>query len=128
MRYTILALTGIFLILAFACSTAKVRVMPGEDGTHRAVSKDIESDDAEEAAVEAANEYCEKQDKKAVFVKDSTKYKGDMDEGARKTVRKASKAAVMLGAIGSPVSAAGQAGHVMTGDRDYENEVLFKCK
>jgi len=124
------------LILA-ACSTASVRVMPGEDGTHRIISKDIEQEGAEEAAVKAANEFCEKRNQTAVFVNEKTQYKGDMDEQTRKNVRTASKVGVMLGGVGagtgnsgvgSVLGTAGTVGYASTNDRAYENEVLFKCK
>jgi hypothetical protein len=138
MLHRLSLLTGIagFLFLN-ACSTASVRVMPGEDGTNRIISKDIEQDGAEEAAVKAANEYCEKRGQVAVFVKEKTQYKGDMDEQTRKNVRRASQAGVLLGGVGvgtgrstvgSVLGTAGTIGYATTNDRAYENEVVFKCK
>ncbi|HUP57651.1 MAG TPA: hypothetical protein VM598_09385 [Bdellovibrionota bacterium] len=124
--------------LGAGCSTAKVRVMPGEDGNHRVVVRDIERDDSEEEAVDAAKEYCEDGGKKAVFVNTGSKYTGSMDEGTRNTVRKASKVAGTVGAItsvpgstrpyGGVLGMAGIVGTGMTNDRDYESEVFFKCK
>lgn len=131
-----LSILSAFVALA-ACSTASVRVMPGEDGTNRVVSKDIEQDGAEEAAVKAANEYCEKRGQSAVFVNDKTQYKGDMDEQTRKNVRKASQVGVLLGGagaatgnsgVGAVLGTAGTVGYGMTNDRAYQNEVVFKCK
>src|SRR5437868_9622431 len=61
------------LLILSACSTASVRVMPGEDGTNRVVSKDIEQEGAEEAAVKAANEFCEKRNQTAVLDRKSTR-------------------------------------------------------
>jgi hypothetical protein len=130
------------VMVGMGCSTAKVRVMPGEDGVNRVVSRDIGRDGAEEASVEAANEYCEKQKKTAVFMKgkDSTKYTGSMDENTRNTVRKASKAAMILGGAGgvlggggtqtagAVLGGAGTVGTVMTSDRDYQAELEFKCQ
>ncbi len=118
----------LMIIATTACSTAKVRVMPGEDGVHTSVAKDIEREGAEEASVKAANEYCKGKKQEAVFMKDESKYKGSMDEDTRKNVRNASNAAVMLGGIGSAVSSAGMVGHSMTNNRDYESVVKFKCK
>jgi hypothetical protein len=121
------------------CSTAKVRVMPGDGGVNSVVARDIEHDDAEEAAYKAAEGYCKDRSKHAVYVKtEPTKYTGSMDEGTRKTVRNASKAAMILSpvagvgaqnaGIGGAVGAAGVVGHSMTNDRDYTSELQFKCE
>lgn len=126
-------------ILIVACSTAKVRVLPGESGVNRVVSRDIEKDDAEEAAMDHAMDYCKDQGKALVVINEKkTAYEGTMDEEKRNTIRKASKAAVILGgaagtatqdpALGGVVSGAGMAGHVMTSDRDYKAEFTFRCK
>ena len=40
----------IFVLSLAACSTAQVRIMPGEGGMNRVVSTDYESDGAEKAA------------------------------------------------------------------------------
>lgn len=125
------------LLVLFGCSTASVRVMPGEDGTNRIISKDIEQEGAEEAAVKAAHEFCEKRGLSAVFVKENTSYKGDMDEQTRKNVRTASKVGGLVGGVGlgtrhngagAILGTASAIGYGVTNDRAYENEVLFKCK
>jgi hypothetical protein len=128
----------IFLLLALGCSTASVRVMPGEDGNNKVVARDIEKDGAEEAAVKAANKYCKSKNQEAVYSGDKTNYTGSMDEETRNTVRNASKAAVILGGpsmggMGDPspgavVGTAGTVGYSMTSDKDYESVVTFKCK
>jgi hypothetical protein len=134
------ALTVVWLALIFqACSTAKVRILPGEDGVNRVVSRDIEKDDAEEAAVKQARKYCDEQGRQMYVVKeDKTNYQGSMKEDTRKTVRNASKAAMILGGpagvlsesvgVGGAVSGAGMAGYSMTSDRDYEAQFTFRCK
>jgi hypothetical protein len=131
-------LTVILLMGLSACSTAKVRILPGET-SNKVVSTDFESDDAEEAAIEKANEYCQKYNKRAVFLNsdNKSKYTGKMDEGTRNTVRKASHAAMVLGgpigagtrsgAAGGLLGSAGFIGHAMTNDRDYRAEWNFKC-
>lgn len=122
-----------------ACSTASVRVMPGENGVNKVVVRDIHKEDAEEEAVSAANKYCKEKNKEAVFTQEGTKYTGTMDESTRKTVQKASKAAMVLGGIGGVVSresavpgavlgGAGTVGTIMTSDRDYESTATFKCQ
>ncbi len=141
----VLLLSAGVAVIAQGCSTAKVRVMPGQNGVHQVISKDIEQDGAEEAAMDKANDYCEDMDKKMYVVsEDKTKYNGTMDEGTRKTVRNASRAAMILGGpaggragrhsngggtdLGGIVGSAGVAGHVMTNDRDYESKFTFTCK
>lgn len=132
-------LVGVVLFLGQGCSTAKVRVMPGEDGVNHVISRDIERDDAEEAAVDEAKKYCEDQGKTMVVVKnEQTNYEGSMDEDTRKNVRNASKAAMILGGpagvatesgvVGGALGGAGAVGYSMTSDRDYEAKFTFKCK
>lgn len=140
LKATIVSLLVLITTIAtglFGCSTASVRVMPGEAGLHRVTARDIEKSDAEEAAVEAAEEYCEDQKKRAVFVKEGTSYTGTMDEKTRDNVRKASQAATILGSgvgaadepvAGGAVGAAGVVGNSMTSGKDYLSEVQFKCQ
>jgi len=121
-----------------ACSTAKVRILPGEN-VNKVVSTDYEKDDAEEAAIKEATEYCKEQHKRVAFVNQGNKsqYTGSMDESTRNNVRKASKAAMILsgpvgvgtdsGAAGGILGGAGIVGHEMTNDRDYKAEWDFKC-
>jgi uncharacterized protein (DUF2345 family) len=129
----------LFILASQACSTAKVRVMREDDGTNRVVSRDIERDDAEEEAFDAAEDFCEDQGKRVVVLKDEgTKYTGSMNEDTRKTVRNASKAAMILSGptgvvsksvpVGAVVGAAGTTGYVMTNDRDYTAELRFRCE
>lgn len=125
---TRLVMYGLTLSVVAACTTASVRVMPGEGDLHSVISRDIEREGAEEAAIEAAHDYCAKSQRTAVFVKDETKYTGQMDEGARNVIRNASAAAWMLSKTGSPISDAGQVGNAMTSDRDYKSEIQFKCR
>jgi hypothetical protein len=121
-----------------ACSTAKVRILPGEV-ENKVVSTDYESDDAEEAAIEAATEYCKKRSRNVAFINPDQKsqYTGKMDEGTRNTVKKASDAAIMVsGPVGVSSRSAGAAGVLgtagiigrqMVNDRDYRAEWRFKC-
>lgn len=128
----------LILFSVLSCRSAVVRVMPGENGINKAISKDRTKEGAETAAVDDAKEYCEKKDKEAVFIKDESKYKGDMDESTRKTIDQASTAAIILGGVGSVpgstrtagtvLGGAGTVGKVMTSGKDYEAEVQFKCQ
>jgi hypothetical protein len=127
--------TGLVVFSAMACSTAQVRVLPGEDGIHKVVSRDIERDGAESEAVKKAENFCEDRDKAMAVVKEeNTKYTGSMNEETRNTIRKGSKVAGVLGSqsepgndIGNILGSAGTAGTIMTNDRDYMYEFTFKC-
>ena len=58
-------LSIVFLMLA-GCSTASVRVMPGDKGINKVIARDIEIEGAEVAAHKAAKEYCESKNKQLV--------------------------------------------------------------
>ncbi len=133
-NYALCALAVLILSTA-ACSTAQVRTMPQEDGYVTVVAADIEKGDAEKEAADAAIKYCKKQNQRAVFAKQETKYVGQMDESTRNTVRTASKVASVVGFHSSNVDAdpntietVGDAGLIATSDRDYESTVRFKCQ
>jgi len=140
MKKIIVALSLIFVgALLQSCSSAKVRILPGEDGINKVVSRDRERDGAEEAAYKKARDFCEDQDKMFFLVKEEkTAYQGTMDEQKRKDIRNASKAAMVLSgpagvladnaAIGGAVAGAGTIGYSMTNDRDYTAEFQFRCK
>lgn len=117
----------LFLTLSVvACSTASVRLMPGASGVHKVLARDIEIEGAEEAAHNAAVNYCEDKqpEQEAVFLKEKSKYTGKMDEDSRKGVRAASRAfsvipgGFIIGAIGNKA----------TDDRDYKAGLLFRCR
>ncbi len=111
-----------------ACSTAKVFMMPGADGNHKVTARDRERDDATQAAHEAAREYCEKKGQEAVYVSNSTKYDGQMDEESRNAIRQGSKVAMALGGYHSPIGTAGRGGYMYTNERDYEAQIQFRCQ
>lgn len=121
---------SIFATLALfsnGCSTASVRMIPGEK-KHQAIARDIEREGAEEAAIEAAEDFCEDREKQLVVLSHKTNYTGSMNESDRKAVRNASKAAQIIGGRDTTVGQAGTVGKQMTSDRDYESEVVFRCK
>lgn len=125
------AKAGVILGIAatlLACASANYRILPGEDGIHRSVSRNSEQEEAQEDALEGAQEYCEKRKKDYVVVSDDAKYDGEMDENTRKTVKKTSQAAWMLGKMGGVVKNAGAAGMHMTDGKDYEAVVRFRCR
>lgn len=119
-----------------ACSTASVRVMPGEN-INRTIARDHDRDGAEEAATEAALKYCKEKGMEAKFVTAETKYTGEMEESTRNMVRRGSQAAMMIGGIGmgatrhrgpgALLGSAGTVGYVVTSGKDYEVMTDFKC-
>jgi len=117
--------------------TASVRVMPGADGTNRVVARDIEKHKAEKAAFRAAVHYCDDRGMEAVFIGDTVRYEGSMDEDRRNAVRRQSAAASAVGSIARAsehddaadiLESAGAAGSAMTSGKDYRAEVRFVCE
>ena len=137
MRREYFVIVGCALLLSVtACSTASVRVMPGEDGTNRVIVRDVEKHAAEEAAVDAAREYCEERGEEAFFISDDIQYTGDMDEAQREAIRRQSETATVLAGViraaeveeaAVVFEGAGAAGRSMTSGRDYQAEVRFIC-
>lgn len=130
---------GLVMVMAilFACATASVRVMPGADGTNRVVVRDVEKHTAEEAAVEAARSYCGEQGQEAIFLSDSVKYTGTMDEAQRAAIRKHAETATIAGGVIRATEVrdaaiifegAGAIGRTETSGKDYEAEVRFTCE
>ncbi len=136
-----LALGFLGLFMA-ACQTTK-DVMPGEDGINRVSLKTSDDEEGREEAIKEAKKYCEDKKQEAVFLDNKTEYKGTMDETTRKTIKKASTAAILVGGMsqtgswskgdtsndtGKVLGGAGTVGHVMVGDKDYQTELRFKCR
>jgi hypothetical protein len=130
------------VFLLTGCATTK-DVMPGENGVNRVSLNSSDGDQGRELAIREAKKYCEDRQKDAVFLDDKTQYKGTMDEQTRKTIKKASNAAILIGGMsqsgswengdyhndtGKVLGGAGTLGHVMTSDKDYQVEVKFKCR
>ena len=65
-----------FFSVFYGCSTAEVRVLPGES-SNRVVVRDNERDDAEDAAAKAASDYCAKNGKELQYIGDATQYEGN---------------------------------------------------
>ena len=135
-RFGLVAL--VFMVSLAACSTAKVRIIPGENGVNTVVSTDYEKDDAEEAMIDKVKDYCKDYNKQAVFLKSGqAAYTGKMDEGTRNTIKKASNAAILVGGTGygtghntagGIIGTTGMVGRTMVNDRDYRAEAQFKCQ
>ena len=118
------------------CSTANVRVMPGEDGTNRVVVRDVDKYSAEQEAFEAAKLYCEERGSEAIFLNDDVEYTGTMDEATRESIRRSSESATMLAGViratevkdAAYIFEGGAAvGRSATSGKDYKAEVRFVC-
>ncbi len=115
-------------------------VRPGVDGIHKVIVQGNGEGDGERNAISQANHYCKEiHQRSAVFMNESTKYEGSMDEGTHQTVRTASKAAGAIGVgmgvfggrrergAGNVAVGAGTVGGIMT-QNAYKTEMQFQCK
>lgn len=136
-RLTVAATCLVAGMLTGACSTASVRVMPGEDGINQVIVRDVEKYSAEEEAVDAAHEYCEDRGKDAIFLTQSTEYTGEMDEAQREAIRTGADAATVLAGVmrttdeqdaAAVFDAAGGVGRTVASGKDYKAEVSFTCR
>lgn len=125
--------------VTFGCAHHR-DVRPGADGIHRVVVRDSESESAERSAISQAEHFCQQYEKQYGIVNEKeTQYTGEMDESTRKTLKKASTAATVLGGGasvlgrngvrtgGNVVGAAGTVGMIMTSGDDYIAEIRFRC-
>lgn len=111
-------------ISAMGCSSAQTRIMPGEGEKLKVVATDYAKDDAAEAAVDAANDWCEDRKKAALFYSESDpKYLGALDEKTTAGVRVASTMGWAMG-----IEGAGMAGYAATADSKYEVQMTFSCR
>ncbi|MCC6278680.1 MAG: hypothetical protein IT289_12260 [Oligoflexia bacterium] len=115
-------------------------VRPGADGVHKVTVRGEEKEEAERSAISQAEHYCKEFEKRPAFIEEKTVYTGNMDEKTRDTVRKASKAAMVVGGTastfgkdegtrtaGGVVGVGGGVGSIMAGGNDYTSEMKFKC-
>ena len=116
---------NMFVWAATGCSTAKVQVMPGEDGVNRVVVRDVEKENAENKALESAGDFCKDRNQEAAFINNTSSYTSNIEEEPRKKVRKLSQVArvAMIAGVSE-----GLTGTVMTSERDYESQLVFKCR
>lgn len=140
MKKTMIALLALTPVLFVSCAHHR-DVRPGADGTNRVVVREQTQERAERDAIDQANHFCEQTNRHAAFVAENkTQYTGTMDEGTRDTLRKASTAASVLGAVGSGAGeggtrtggnvlwGAGTVGGIMTSGKDYLADMSFKCQ
>ena len=116
-----LMLLAAFVVSVAACSSAKKRVMPGADGNHKVVATDYKKEDSAEAAVDAANDFCEDRGKTAAFTSEKQKYQGKYDE---KTNDMTDKAADVV-----DIATGSWMGSVLrtSSNEDNKTEMTFRC-
>lgn len=125
------------VLILSACAHHK-DVRPGADGVHRVVVRGAEASGVERKAIDEANHFCKQFGQIAYVVnEEKTQYTGSMDENTRKTIKKASTAAMVIGAgvghgrntgAGQVLGGAGTAGWIMTSGDDYVADMKFKCQ
>jgi hypothetical protein len=126
MNFKLTALT-LLVLLASACAH-HAQISQNEDGSYLSFIRSSTRDSAEQTTYDDAVEFCKNKNLMIQILKKDVKYTGSMDETTRNTIRKASGVASVLGGVNSPVSDAGHAGYMMTSDKDYQSELIFKCK
>lgn len=138
MKSNILLISS-FLIIGLLGACAHHRdVRVGAEGVHKVVIRAETKEEGEREALNQANHYCGEKNKEAGVVEEQSKYTGDMKEEDYQTVKKASKAAEIVGGAahvfgGKKESAAGGIiglGGVVADEvagKGYTVEVKFKC-
>lgn len=122
-------------LLVGACAHHR-DVRPGADGKNRVVTTATENESASRNAISQANHFCGQFKQSPRIISEKTIYTGEMNEDTRKTIRKASQAAVIIGGMNTntnnnkvnPILGAGTVGGVMTNGEDYQTEMIFECK
>ncbi len=111
-------------------------VRPGSSGQNRVITTGTEAEESSRSAISQANHYCKQFKQSPRIVTEKTTYTGEIDENTRKTLRKASNAAIVVGGVYgdpgkpgvNPVMGAGQVGSILTNGEDYRTEMVFECK
>ena len=128
-----------FLVLILAGCAGHRDVRPGADGIHRVVIQTDDTDRGTREAIRQANSYCEEKKKEAVFIKEESKYTGDLEESTYKNVKRASTVAKTVGGgvyvfggktestIGGLAGLGGAAADSAAGN-GYTVEMRFKCQ
>lgn len=122
-KITLITIVG-FSILSFSfCTASKARVMRMEGGVNKAEFIDPDKETTKNKVVEASNEFCAKEGKKAVVVSENTTFSGTFDE---KTTNAIKTAGVIGGVLGS--MDATRTSSAATDDATYTTVLMFKCE
>ena len=83
-------------LIAVSCGHHR-DVRPGVRGIHTVKVESVDTESGSRDAAAQANHFCEERGLTAAFVKEQSKYQGDMDEQTYKIAKKASTTAQFLG-------------------------------
>lgn len=137
MKMKVLFLVLPLAVLAGCAGHRDVR--PGADGIHRVVIQTDDADAGSREAIRQANHYCGEKHKEAAFLKEDSKYTGDLDESTYKNAKRASSVAKTVGGgvyvfggktestIGGLAGLGGAAADNALG-KGYTVEMRFKCQ
>lgn len=114
----------ILLTVLAGCSTANVRIVPGEKGYSKVVVRDLEKEGAELAAHQAAKEYCDERGASVVILKEKSGFSGKTDEKTQSAIRAAARSVSLVPGAKPPSSV----GASTAEDRDYQSGLLFRCQ
>ena len=129
---------SVFVYLLTGCAHHR-DVRPGDDGLHKVLVRNEDTEAGTREAISQANHFCEKRGQYAAFVKEEQKYTGDMDEKTYKNAKRATNVAKTVGGaawvlggrrestLGSVVGIGGAAADSALGE-GYTIEMKFKCK
>ncbi|MET3071999.1 hypothetical protein [Herbaspirillum seropedicae] len=117
MKIKFLSSLGLALILTACASSKPANVMPMAGGQYRTTGFGESENDAQAAALKAADAACNKQGKRFEVVNSQTKYKGVVSESTNRNLK----------AAGDLAAWAGSWVPTLSGDDDYEVTLLFSC-
>lgn len=126
-------------VLGLAACAHHRDVRPGADGVHRVVVSTDDTEAGQRDAIEQANHYCKEHGKEAAFLKEESKYTGDLEESTYKNAKRASKVAKTVGGtvwamggkkesdIGGLAGLGGTAADQALG-KGYSIDMRFRCQ
>jgi hypothetical protein len=117
-----LLMLGLLAVLA-GCGHRRLNVMRTPEQSLVAIGYSAERSDSVFRANNDAQEYCERQKKDVVFLKQDTIYQGRYDEDVTAAARTAGRVA---GALGSTKAA--RASRALSSPTDYKTTFEFDCR
>lgn len=119
--FLILTLVSISII---SCASKKnARVMRMEGGVNKAEFIDANEQTSKDVVLQGANEFCEKENRKAVVVSEKTTFSGTFDEKTTNAIKKVGTIGQVLG--NNDVSSTSNAA---IDDARYTTTLMFKCE
>ena len=122
-KITMTVLTVFSVLQLFSCSTSKARVIRMENEINKAEFVDADQTTAKAKVAEGANEFCEKEGRKAIVVTENVTFSGTFDEKTTNAI----KTAGVIGSVFGGQDAANASG-AATDDARYTAVMMFKCQ